>query len=71
MIETMYLRDHSSGKVHVAFRKDGVLYTAEGCNRDSAGSYDVVTLAEMLDMDPDNLCERDFPGSRIPTEETA
>jgi hypothetical protein len=62
---TIYLRDRSSGRIHVAVRHGLVLLTAEGDNLDTAGERDEITLAEAMEADSDALCGRCFPGGDL------
>ena len=56
----IYLRDRSSGRIHVAVRRGDRLLTDEGCNRDQAGEADEITADEMAGADPGDLCRHDF-----------
>jgi hypothetical protein len=58
-VETVVIRDLSSGRYHLAFRVGDILATPEACNRDDAGAYEIVEPPE--GAEPDELCQRCFP----------
>ena len=58
--EWAFTRDRSSGRIHVAARRDGGLLTSSACNADQAGDRDEVTAEQVSDADPDKLCKRCF-----------
>lgn len=58
--ETVYTRDTSSGRVHLRFTMpDGSLASAEACNLDDAGDYEVIPSTD--DVETGALCARCFP----------
>ena len=63
MVTTVYVRDISNQRVHKRFKEDGVrgLYSHESDNADSSGAYEVLTDAEMAEIEEGNLCRRCFP----------
>jgi len=65
MSHTIYLRDRSSGRIHVAMRVGLVLLTAEGDNLDAAGDRDEITLADAMEADAEALCGRCFPAGDV------
>lgn len=62
MPEPVFVRDLSSGKVHVRFRtsEKGPLASFEGDNADEAGEFEEITAALVEGSDPDALCRRCF-----------
>lgn len=60
-LETVLTRDSSSGRIHRRTVVEGGLATLEGDNLDDAGAYEVITLDQLADAEPDQLCERCFP----------
>jgi hypothetical protein len=58
--ETVYTRDTSSGRVHRRLTMpDGTLASAESCNLDDAGEYEVIASTD--GVEDEALCERCFP----------
>jgi len=61
MVETVYVRDTSNGRVHKRFTEDGThLASFESCNADDAGAYSVLTEVEMERVEYADLCRRCF-----------
>jgi hypothetical protein len=59
MSDTIYTRDHSSGKVHIRTLIGQRYATHESDNLDQAGLFDL--LESLDDVDPSDLCKRCFP----------
>ena len=63
MTTTVYVRDISNRCVHKRIKEDGVrgLYSLEADNADDSGAFEVLTDAEMSDVEKDDLCRRCWP----------
>ncbi len=62
-IEEVIIQDESSGRVHKRYRSEGskALASHEADNADDAGSYVVLTPAEVEAIEADAFCQRCFP----------
>lgn len=62
-VETVHVRDTSSGRVHRRFLVKGThnLASYEGDNADTSGAYSVMTPAELENVERSDLCRRCFP----------
>jgi hypothetical protein len=62
MTGIVYVRDASSGRIHVRVRVAGVaeLASFESCNADSAGAAEEITAEQLAEAEPDRLCGRCF-----------
>lgn len=61
MTTDIYLRDRTSGRIHVAVRRGRRLLTDEGDNLDQAGERDEITADELANAEAADLCRRCFP----------
>jgi hypothetical protein len=62
-VETVYVQDVKTGRVHKRFHEEGVrgLYAYEAETVDTSGAFAVLTQAEMERIPAEALCRRCFP----------
>jgi hypothetical protein len=66
-MEEIYIRDRSSGRIHAVVRRGNRLLSDEADNLDAAGERDEITIDEVQNAEPGDLCAHCFPAH---TEET-
>lgn len=62
---TLYLRDRSSGRIHVGVKLKTTILTSEACNLDDAGEREEIGLDEAMQADAGKLCKRCIPGDVV------